>query len=78
MAELIIKSAFHLTLDVKEIEEKYLPSFMCAVSLHIPHPTGLISYTASDIWFEASIFSVFQKQIKSVSSKNVSLDLKMK
>jgi hypothetical protein len=58
MKELLIKHPFFLKMDVLENEE-YLPSSRMSLNLKLTHSAGEYSYTANNIWFDATTWANF-------------------
>lgn len=56
-----------LNLEVVEIEEDRLPSFKVKIGFDIPHPTGKLSYSVNDIWFECAAWDHFVSHLSNLN-----------
>ena len=65
--DLEFPNPFWLGINIKECENN-LPSLGCEVDIKLQLPRGVFKYTASDIWFECSVFDEFLNQLNLLKS----------
>ncbi|MCF6439516.1 hypothetical protein L1077_08760 [Pseudoalteromonas luteoviolacea] len=58
---------FWLGIEIIESEDN-LPSLGCQVDIKLELPRGKFEYTASDIWFECTVFDEFINQLNRLKS----------
>tara|TARA_Y100000588_G_scaffold180051_1_gene193864 strand:+ start:322 stop:723 length:402 start_codon:yes stop_codon:yes gene_type:complete len=54
---------FGFGVDIVDVDD-HLPSLGCNIKLQLELPRGVFSYSASDVWFEYSVYDQFVADLK--------------